>query len=135
MKPEWMTPKILAAFKKILKLSKKYYANPSTINKEELNSYSKCCSEIIIDANNKFLNKLSAKLDDQNTSAKFSWSIINNFCNKKISTAPRLLFNGTLISDFKQKSSLFNVHRLVYLVSHLCLLMRRKILIINLSHY
>ena len=64
-----MTPKILAALKKISKLSKKYYANPSTVNKEELNSYSKCSSEIIIDANNKFLNKLSGKLDDQNTSA------------------------------------------------------------------
>ena len=49
------------------------------------------------------------KLDDRNTSAKSYWSIINNFLNnKKIPTIPPLLFNGTLISDFKQKANLFN---------------------------
>ena len=35
---------------KRLKLSKKYYANPSVINKEQLNTFSKYCSEMIIDA-------------------------------------------------------------------------------------
>ena len=40
-KPKWITPKILAALKKRSKLSKKYYANPTMITKEELNSYSK----------------------------------------------------------------------------------------------
>ena len=39
-KPKWMTPKILTSLKKRTKLSKKYYANPSMITKEELNSYS-----------------------------------------------------------------------------------------------
>ena len=58
---------ILAALKKRSKLSKKYYANPTMISKEELNSYSKYCSEIIIDAKDKFLNNLSLKLDDPNT--------------------------------------------------------------------
>ena len=37
-KPKWMTHKILAALKKGSKLSKKDYANPSMINKDELNS-------------------------------------------------------------------------------------------------
>ena len=38
-----MNPSILAALKNRSKLSKKYYVNPSMINKEELNSYSKYC--------------------------------------------------------------------------------------------
>ena len=79
------------------------------INKEELNSYSKYCSQIITNAKNKFLNRLIVKLDGLNTSVKSYWSIINNFLNnKKISTIQPLLFNGNLISDFKQKVNLFN---------------------------
>ena len=79
------------------------------INKEELNSCSKYCSQIITNAKNKFLNRLIVKLDGLNTSVKSYWSIINNFLNnKKISTIQPLLFNGNLISDFKQKVNLFN---------------------------
>ena len=40
------------------------------VNKEELKSYSKYCTEIITDAKDKFLDRLSAKLDNPNTSAK-----------------------------------------------------------------
>ena len=55
---------------KRLKLSKKYHANPSVINKEQLNTYSKYCSQMIIDAKDKFLNRLSVRLNDPNTSTK-----------------------------------------------------------------
>ena len=58
-KPKSMTPKILGTSKKRSKHSKKYYANPSMLNKEELNSHSKYCSDIITDAKDKFLNRLS----------------------------------------------------------------------------
>ena len=82
-KPKWMTPKIFAASKKGSELSKKYYANPSMVNKEELHSYSKYCTEIITDAKDKFLNRPSVKLGDPNASAKSYWYIINNSLNKK----------------------------------------------------
>ena len=50
------------------------------------------------------MKRLSVKLDDPNTSA-----IIGHFLNNKIlPTIPPLWFNGTLISDFKQKANLFN---------------------------
>ena len=104
-----MTPKILVALKKRSKLLKKYHANLSMINEEELNSNSKYYSGIITDAKDKFLNRQTVKLDNLNTSAKLYWSIINNFLNnKKIPNIPLVLFNGTLISDFKQKANLFN---------------------------
>ena len=55
------------------------------VNKEELTSYSKYYTERITDAKDKFLNRLSVKIDDSNTSTKSYWSIINNFLkNKKI---------------------------------------------------
>ena len=82
-KPKWMTPKTFAALRKRSKLSKKYYANPSMVNKKELNSYSKYCTEIITDAKDKFLNRPSVKLGDPNASAKSYWYIINNSLNKK----------------------------------------------------
>ena len=57
------------------------------INKEQLNTYSKYCSEIIINATDRFLTDLSVKLDDPNTSAESNRSIINNFLsNKKVPT-------------------------------------------------
>ena len=90
-------------------------------------------SETIIDAKDEFLNRISVKLDNPNTSAKSYWSIVSNFLNnKKIATVPPLLFNGALISNCKQKSGLFspyvsiNVQRLIHLVSYPCLLIRRK---------
>ena len=83
MRPKWMTPKIFVALKKRSKLSKMSYANPSMVNKEGRNSYLNYCTEIITDAKDRFLNRLSAKLDDPNTSAKSYWSIINNFLNNK----------------------------------------------------
>ena len=107
-KPKWMTPKILAVLKKRSKLLKKYYVNLSMISKEERNSYSKYCFEIITDTKDKFLIRLSVRLDDPNTSTKSYWSNINNFLNnKKILTILSLLFNGNLISDLK-KANLFN---------------------------
>ena len=59
-----MTPKTSAALKKRSKLSKKLLyesINKEQLNtdKEQLNTYSKHCSEIAIDAQDKFLNKLS----------------------------------------------------------------------------
>lgn len=73
----------LTPLKKRSKLLKMYYANPSMINKEQLNTYSKYCSEMITDSKE----------------ANSYWSIINS--------GPRLPFNDTLISDLKQKTGLF----------------------------
>ena len=61
-KPKWMALKILAALKKSSKFSKKYYANPAMINKEELNSYSKYSSDIIIDAKEKTPEQFKCKV-------------------------------------------------------------------------
>ena len=100
---------MFALLKKRSKLYKKYYANPPMVNKEELNSYLKYCTEIITDAKNKFLNRLSAKLDDPIHQPSHIAPLLNNSLNnKKIPTISTLLFNGILISDFKQKVNLFN---------------------------
>ena len=82
------------------------------INKEELNSYSKYFFQIITNAKDKFLNRLIVKLLSQTARIHqliHIGPLQNNFLNnKKTSTIQPLLFNGTLILDFKQKVNLFN---------------------------
>ena len=68
------------------------------INKEGLKSNSKCCSEIIADARDKFLNRLSVKINDPNTLAKSYFSIINNFLNNKKIPATRQITAQTLLT-------------------------------------
>ena len=52
---------------------------------------------------------MSAKLDDPKTVLKIYWSIINKFLsNKKTPIIPPVLVHGELVSDFEQKTTLFN---------------------------
>ena len=77
------------SFKEKDKTHKKVLCESIMINKEGLKSNSKCCSEIIADARDKFLNRLSVKINDPNTLAKSYFSIINNFLNNKKIPATR----------------------------------------------
>ena len=52
------------SFKEKVKTHKKVLCESIMINKEGLKSNSKCCSEIIADARDKFLNRLSVKIND-----------------------------------------------------------------------
>ena len=52
-----------------------------------------------------------AKLDSPETAPKTYWSIISRFLNTiKIPIIPPILVNGKLLSDFQEKSNLFNNH-------------------------
>ena len=54
---------------------------------------------------------MSAKLDNPKSVPKTCWSIISKFLsNKKISIIPPILVNGELVSDFKQKTNIFDNH-------------------------
>ena len=59
----------------------------------------------------RYIAKMSAKLDNPKSIQKTYWSIINKFLNnEKISIIPPILVNGELVSDFKQKANIFNNH-------------------------
>ena len=60
-------------------------------------------------AKDKYIVKMSEKLNDPITAPKTYWKIINRFLsNKKIPAIPPLLVNGEIISNFSQKASIFN---------------------------
>ena len=42
--------------------------------------------------------------------SKTYWSILTRFLNKKITITPLSLFDGKLMSDFKEKVDFFNSH-------------------------
>ena len=94
--------------KKRSKLTKRYHISPTANNKEALDFQAKECTSLIIESNERYIAKMSAKLDSTKTLPKTYWSIINKFlCNKK-PTIPPVLVDTELVSDFKQKADLFN---------------------------
>ena len=57
----------------------------------------------------KYYSKLSSKLTNKNINPKCYWSILKSFLNnKKIPCIPPLIYNNQFITDFKEKSELFN---------------------------
>ena len=67
------------------------------------------CTSLFIESKERFIAKMSAKLDNPKTVPKTYWSIINKFLsNKKTPIIPPVLVNGELLSDFEQKPNWFN---------------------------
>ena len=95
--------------KKWSKLTKIYYSNPTANNKEALDFQAKERTSLIIGSKERFIVKVSAKLNNPKTVPKTYWSIINKFSsNKKTPIIPPVLVNGKLVSDFETKANLFN---------------------------
>ena len=101
----WMNPKIISFQRNRSKLTQRYYSNPTEENKNLLTAKSDECSNMIIDAKERYINKLSKKLDDPVTMPKAYWSILNIFFNnKKIPNIPPLNVNTEIISNFEKNS-------------------------------
>ena len=95
--------------KKRSKITKRYHSNPTANNKKALDFQAKECTSVIIESMERFMAKMSAKLDNPKTDPKTYWSIINKFLsNKKTPIIPPVLVNGELVSDFQQKANFFN---------------------------
>ena len=95
--------------KKRSKLTKRYHGNATANNKEALYFQPKQCSSLVIESKERFIAKISAKLDNPKTVTKRYWSIINKFLsNKKTPIIPPVFVNGELVLDFEQKANLFN---------------------------
>ena len=70
------------SLKKRSKLVKKYNMNPTVSNKEALDIQSKECTSLINESKDRYIAKMSAKLDDPKTVPETYWSIINKFLSK-----------------------------------------------------
>ena len=85
--------------------------NPLISNVETLDIQSQECTSLINESKNRYIAKMSAKLDNPESLLKTYWSTINKFLsNKKIPFILPILVNGELVSDFKQKANIFNDH-------------------------
>ena len=101
---EWMNKSIILSLKKRSKLAKIYHNNPSEYNKEGIINQAKKHTQLIIDAKEQNIAKMSAKLDDHKTASKTYWPILSRFLNNKnIPIMPPVFVEGKLISDFKKK--------------------------------
>ena len=106
-----MNPKIISSLRNRSKLTKTYQSNATEENKMSFITTLNECSNMIIQAKEKYTNRLSKKLDDPSIILKVYWSILNTFLNtKKILNIPSLDINGKIISNFEKKVKLFNSH-------------------------
>ena len=69
--------------KKRSKLAKRYHSNPTANNKEALDFQAKECTSPIIESDERFIAKMSAKIDDPKTVPKTNWSVIDKFLSNK----------------------------------------------------
>ena len=77
----------------------------------------------IEESKEKYYTELSSRLADPLTSPKTYWSILKTFLNnKKIPCIPSLFLENKFITDFKEKSELYN-H---LFVNQCCLLSNNK---------
>ena len=99
----------ISSLEKRTKYTKKFYKNPSDYNKDLLNNQANECTRLIIQAKEKHIAEMSAKLHNLNTAPKTYWSIISRFLNKrKMPAIPPILADGKLVSDFKIKFKLLD---------------------------
>ena len=85
--------------------------NPTVSNKEALDIQSQECTSLINESKNRYIAKMSTKLDNPKSVPKAYWTIINKFLsNERIPIIQPILVNGDLVSDFKQKATIFNNH-------------------------
>ena len=112
--PPWMTTKI----KEIISQKNKLYSgikkrNNSFLNKQLLHSLQQHLSKLIENAKNKYIFRISEKLNNPNTSTKCYWSLIKTLLNgKKVPCVPPIYDNNRYVTDFKEKCQLFNSYLL-----------------------
>ena len=66
-------------------------------------------SQLIEESKDEYYYRLGKRLNDPSTSAKSYWTIFKTFYNKRmIPLIPPLLVNNSFVTDFKEKTNLFN---------------------------
>ena len=97
-----MNPKIISSLTNRSRLTKIYYSNTTEQNKILLIAKSIECSNMIVEAKERYKNKLTKKLDDPSMIPKAYWSILTTLLNNKKMKTVKLF----LISRKKRISSI-----------------------------
>ena len=109
--PPGMTDSTKNILKKRAKLTKKYFkGSKKDSDLVQINALSNECTKTILEVERKYISHLSQKPIDPSTEPKTYWKIINRFVNnKKTPVISPLLVNSKIISNFSEKSNLFNI--------------------------
>ena len=108
--PPWFNNQVKTLIEKKNHLFKSFMAiGRLTVDRARLQKAVAELINIIKSSKENFYNNLAKKLNDLNTSSKAYWSITKAFVNgKKTPIIPPLLVNNNLISNFREKTSIFN---------------------------
>ena len=108
--PPWMTDSIKNKLKERAKLTKKYFkCSKKDSDLVQINALSNECTKTISESKGNYFTQLTQKSIDPATEPKTYCKIINHFVNnKKTPIIPPLLFINKIISNFYEKSNLFN---------------------------
>ena len=106
-------PRVNNKIKSLMKNKNEYFKNYFNLNNtasvRHLEQMQESLRTNIDTSKQKYYSKLSSKLTNKNTNSKCYWSILKSFLNnKKIPCIPPLIYNNQFITDFKEKSELFN---------------------------
>ena len=105
----WFTKQIKYGIKKKDRIYKRWVTNGRIKSKKKVNKSQRDLNKLIKDAVAHYIDNLSKKICDPNTGSKICWSSYKRFLNnKKTTNIPPLVENGSFISNFKEKSRIFN---------------------------
>ena len=106
----WVTPSLKNLLCKDRKIYSEWNKNGRTqIRYARVKQHQEKSKKAIEDAKRRYLDDLSNKICNPSTGQKTFWSAYKRLSNKKkITNIPPLFENGTYISNFKDKASIFN---------------------------
>ena len=107
--PPWVNNKIKSLIKNKNEYFKNYFNLNNSASVRHLEQMQESLRRNIETSKQKYYSKFSSKLTNKNTNPKCYWSVLKGFLNnKKIPCIPPLIYNNQFITDFKEKSELFN---------------------------
>ena len=106
----WVTPPLKYLLHKDRKIYSKWNKNGRVRDHyARVKLHQEKTKKAIVDAKSRFLDNLSNKICNPSTGQKTFWSAYKRLSNKKkITNIPPIFDNGKYVSDFKEKSSIFN---------------------------
>ena len=108
--PPWINDNIKNEIKWKNSMDKNYKRNSKkTEDYELLTKTVSEVSQLIEKSKDEYYYRLGKQLDDPSTSAKSYWTILETCYNKrKIPLIPPIFINNIFVTDFKEKTNLFN---------------------------
>ena len=108
--PPWITTDIKRLIKKQNRFYKKFKRNGcKPDDKVIVDNFRNECFDVINKEKEKYLSSLGQKLNDPQTGPKAYWKVLNKLLNKSnIPIIPPILHNNKLVTNFIEKSNLFN---------------------------